>query len=224
MNLKSTKPDLATVEPIRIVSRDEKLVEAAQAGCASAFAELRRLYARRVYRTVLAITRNREDAEDAVQESFLKAYMALSKFEGRANFYSWLTRIAINSSLMILRKRRTHPETSLHLVTEQEGEIPLFEMRDSKPNPEQSYEQREKYQTLVHAIGKLPPSLREVVEIRAMQEYSVLETAGILDISAAAAKSRLYRARTRLATSRTNGNRSLKRFVRPGAADLNGAV
>ncbi len=215
MNPKSTEPDLATVERIRILSRDVKLVEAAKAGSASAFAELRNMYSSRVYKTTLSITRNREDAEDALQESFLKAYLALGSFEGRANFYSWLTRIAINASLMILRKKRARPETSLQLVTEKEEEIPIFELRDPAPNPEQSYERIQRYQKLIRAIGKLPPNLRNVVEIRAMQERSVLETAQILDISKAATKSRLYRARTRLATSRANGNPSRKHFVRP---------
>jgi RNA polymerase sigma-70 factor (ECF subfamily) len=204
----------------RILRRDEKLVEAAQAGSASAFAELRNMYSRRVYRTILSITRNKEDAEDALQDSFLKAYVALASFEGRANFYSWLTRIAINTSLMILRKRRARPETSLHPVTEQEENIPLLEIRDSAPNPEQSYEHRQQHQSLLRAIGKLPTNLREVVEIRAMRECTLLETAHILDISQAATKSRLYRARTRLATSRANSNLSRNHLVRPTVAEL----
>jgi RNA polymerase sigma-70 factor (ECF subfamily) len=178
------------------------------------------MYSRRVYSTILSITQNKEDAEDALQDSFLKAYLALASFEGRANFYSWLTRIAINTSLMVLRKRRARPETWLHPVTEQEEDIRLLEIRDSAPSPEQSYEHRQRHQSLLRAIGKLPTNLREVVEIRAMQECTVLETADILDISIAATKSRLYRARTRLAISRANNTLSRKHFVRPTAAEL----
>src|SRR5258708_206732 len=92
--------------------RSEQLVSAAQAGSSSAFGELRDIYSPRVYRQLLTITKNREDAEDALQDAFLRAYLAIHAFEGRSTFYSWLTRIAINSALMILRKRRTRPEIS----------------------------------------------------------------------------------------------------------------
>src|ERR1700678_882378 len=92
---------------------DQRLVYAAQSGCRAAFDELVSLYSRRVRRTVLAITKNSEDAEDAMQESFLRAFLAISRFEGRSSFYTWLTRIAINSALMILRRRRARPEFSL---------------------------------------------------------------------------------------------------------------
>jgi RNA polymerase sigma factor (sigma-70 family) len=92
--------------------RNQHLVYAAQSGCRAAFDELVSLHSRRVRRTILAITKDSEDAEDAMQESFLRAFLAISRFEGRASFYSWLTRIAINSALMILRRRRARPEFS----------------------------------------------------------------------------------------------------------------
>jgi RNA polymerase sigma-70 factor (ECF subfamily) len=196
------------------------LVAAAQAGSVAAFGELRNMYSRRLFRTILSITRNREDAEDALQDAFLKAYLALKSFEGRANFYSWLTRIAINASLMILRKRRARPEMSLNLASEQEEDCAPLEIRDTAFNPEESCEQGQRYLNLTRAIGKLPPNLRKVVEIRAMQECSVRETARLLEISEAATKSRLYRARTRLATSRAKGALSAKHFVRPQIIEL----
>ena len=99
---------------IEVASRDNEslqsknLVAAARSGSSAAFAELREIYARRVYWKLLNMTKNREDAEDALQDTFLRAYMALHTFEERSSFYSWLTRIAINSALMILRKRRIH--------------------------------------------------------------------------------------------------------------------
>ena len=86
--------------------QSRKLVAAARAGSSAAFAELREMYAQRVFRKLLTMTKNREDAEDALQDTFLRAYMALHTFEERSSFYTWVMRIAINSALMILRRRR----------------------------------------------------------------------------------------------------------------------
>lgn len=104
--------DPLTIAQASLAVQEERLVTAARAGCASAFTELCNQHSQRIYRTAFAITKNREDAEDVLQESFLKAYLALKDFEGRASFSSWLTRIAINCSLMTLRKRRTRSEVS----------------------------------------------------------------------------------------------------------------
>jgi RNA polymerase sigma-70 factor (ECF subfamily) len=97
---------------------DQLLVQAVRLGSASAFSELHALYERRVYRTIRSITQNKEDAEDATQETFLSAFRAIGAFEGRSHFSAWLTRIAINSALMVLRKRRRSPELSLELSCE----------------------------------------------------------------------------------------------------------
>ena len=94
-------------------SRDLELVAAARIGSSAAFQELQSRYSRRLYRRIQSITRNHEDAEDALQETFLRAYLALDSFEGRSQFASWLTRIAINSALMVLRVRRRRAEVSL---------------------------------------------------------------------------------------------------------------
>src|SRR3954452_23188228 len=90
----------------QVATRDQQLVLAAQSGSSAAFAEIRALYAQRLYRRIALIIRNREDAEDALQDTFLHAYLAIPTFEGRSSIYSWLTRIAINSALMVLRRRR----------------------------------------------------------------------------------------------------------------------
>jgi RNA polymerase sigma-70 factor, ECF subfamily len=200
---------IAQITPLR---RDEQLVLAAQAGSSSAFTELLNLYSRRVYKTILSITKNKEDAEDALQDCFLKAYLAVNRFEGRASFYSWLTRIAINCSLMSLRKRRMRLESSLDVPLEQ-GEIAFPMIRDTAPNPEQLYEQGQRYLKLVRAIGRLTPTLREVIETRGLEECSVRETAHLLAISEAATKSRLYRARTRLIATQSQGNLSRRNFA-----------
>jgi RNA polymerase sigma-70 factor (ECF subfamily) len=210
----STSTNTTSVEIVNI-DRDELLVSAAQAGVASAFAELRDMYSRRLYRTVFAITKNKEDAEDALQDSFLRAYIGLKNFQGRANFYSWLTRIAINSSLMILRKKRTHRETSYQTSQDMNDDIVPMDVRDTAPDPERCYEQNQRQAMLMKAIGKLKPTLREVVEVRMAEECSVKEAAVILDISEAAAKSRLYRARLRLSASTTVKAAARHRSIEP---------
>src|SRR6202167_5799471 len=116
--------------------QSKNLVAAARSGSSAAFAELREIYARRVYRRLLAMTKNREDAEDALQDTFLRAYMALHTFEERSSFYTWVTRIAINSALMILRRRRMRPEVSFDTPTEREETISAFEFKDTGPSPE----------------------------------------------------------------------------------------
>jgi RNA polymerase sigma-70 factor (ECF subfamily) len=177
---------------------DQHLIIAARSGCKAAFNDLWDLYSRRVYRTILGITKNHQDAEDALQDSFLSAFLALETFEGRSSFYSWVTRIAINSALGILRKRRCRPEGSLTLPSLQDEECALESLRDFSPNPEQIYEQQQRHAKLIEAIHRLPVSLREAVETRIADDCSVKEMAHRLNITQAAAKSRLYRASTRL--------------------------
>jgi len=177
---------------------DQHLVVAARSGCRTAFNELCDLYSRRIYRTIFNITKNAQDTEDALQESFLRAFLALDSFEGRASFYTWLTRIAINSALAMLRKRRCRPESSLDSTSQQGDEGGLEAFRDLAPDPEQIFGQRQRQAKLMQAIHELPKSLREAVQARITGDCSVKEVAHRLNISQAAAKSRLYRARTRL--------------------------
>jgi RNA polymerase sigma-70 factor (ECF subfamily) len=183
---------------------DQQLVLAARSGCRTAFNKLWELYSRRVYRTILGITNNAQDAEDALQDSFLRAFLALESFEGRASFYSWLTRIAINSALGILRKRRRRPETPLYPTYEQEDESAPAKFRDLAPDPEQIYDQHERCARLMQAIHRLPRALREAVQARITEECSLKEVAYRLNISEAAAKSRLYRARITLGSLTTS--------------------
>jgi RNA polymerase sigma-70 factor, ECF subfamily len=177
------------------------LICAAQSGSSAAFAELQGRYSQRIYRTILKITKNEEDAEDALQDSFLRAYLGLKDFEGRANFYTWLTRIAINSSLMLLRKKRRDLEISFECVSEADRDYTQFDLKDTMPNPEESYDRLQRRLKLLRSIRKLTPHLRKVVEIRMIRECSLTETASKLDITEAAVKSRLHRARKRLASS-----------------------
>lgn len=188
--------------------QSRSLVAAARTGSSAAFAELREIYARRVYRTLLTMTKNREDAEDALQDTFLRAYMALHTFEERSSFYTWVTRIATNSALMILRRRRIRAEVSFDSPSETE-EGSGFEFKDSGPSPEHICVHRQGYACLRRSICNLQPRLRQVIEMKMTDKYSIREIAQTLEISEAAVKSRLARARTRLAS--TPAIRSSKR-------------
>jgi RNA polymerase sigma-70 factor, ECF subfamily len=182
-----------------LVAREMEIMTAAQAGSTTAFDELQTLYSSRLFRTILRITKNREDAEDALQDTFLRAYLALHRFEARSSVYSWLTRIAINSALMILRRRRSRPEALLSSPVEEGDDYLPLEIKDSASNPEQLCDLRQRSKRLLHAIGKLDPRLRTPIEFQLAREYSLKQIADTLNISVAAVKARLYRARANLA-------------------------
>ena len=187
--------------------QSKNLVAAARSGSSAAFAELREIYARRVYRKLLIMTKNREDAEDALQETFLQAYRALHTFEERSSFYTWVTRIAINSALMILRRRRMRPEVSFDSPSETEEGIFGLEFKDTGPSPEHICVHRQSYAYMLRSIWKLQPRLRQVIEMQMMDNYSIREIAQALEISEAAVKSRLARARARLASTHVRSSR-----------------
>jgi RNA polymerase sigma factor (sigma-70 family) len=160
-----------------------------------AFEELHAIYSRRLYRTIVAITKNPEDAEDALQDTFLRAHLARETFEGRSSIYCWLTRIAINSALMILRKRRVRPELLIDEAIDESAKPLQWEIADQRPNPEQYYIQFENHRRLQSAISKLPITYRRVFEIRQRSDRSIKEIAHETGITAGATKSRLLRAR-----------------------------
>ena len=173
--------------------RDEPLVSAAKSGDHSAFAALCERDSDKIARTIYRITRNWHDAEDVLQEAFLRAFVHLNTFQGRCSFSSWLTRIAINSALMSLRGKHGLEIPIDH--TGDEVEIwQTWEPRDLKENPESEYVQREKEELLKKAILRLPPLFRVVIQLRHLQDCSTREIAQTLGISVPAAKSRLYRA------------------------------
>src|SRR6202453_2846987 len=181
--------------------QSKNLVAAARSGSSAAFAELREIYAPRVYRKLVTMTKNREDAEDAMQDTFLRAYMALHTFEERSSFYTWVTRIAINSALMILRRHRMRSEVSFDTPSETEEAISGFEFKDTGPSPEHICVHRQSYACMLRSISKLQPRLRQVIEMQMTDNYSIREIAQALEISEAAVKSRLSRARSRLASA-----------------------
>ncbi|HEY2469996.1 MAG TPA: sigma-70 family RNA polymerase sigma factor [Terracidiphilus sp.] len=179
---------------------DEWLVAAAKDGNTNAFEELRDRHFRAILRTTYRITRNREDAEDALQDSFLKVFTHLNSFEGRSSFSSWVTRIAINQSLMILRRRRTKNDQSIDAGDDYGGSADKWEMRDVREDPEHLYARHERSELLRGAIRRLRPCLRTALELQRAQEYSIREIADALGISTAAAKSRLFHGRLSLRT------------------------
>jgi len=179
-------------------SREAHLVSAAKSGHQAAFGELCERHAKRIFHTTLRVTRNREDAEDALQDSFLSAFVHLRNFDGRSSFSTWLTRIAINSALMKLRKNRSCREVSMHEPVAADGTLPPHELADWSPDPEAHFAQGERQQIVAGAVRDLRPTLRRVVEIRELQEDSMRETAKKLGISLAAAKGRLFHARAAL--------------------------
>ncbi|MCI0404333.1 MAG: sigma-70 family RNA polymerase sigma factor [Acidobacteria bacterium] len=176
------------------VQREVALVAAAKKGNAAAFNELVERYERRIYRLAQNITRNREDAEDVLQDSFVQAYTHLNGFQGDSRFSTWLTRIAINQALMKLRKRRTNLVALDQKIETEDGALPR-EIVDWGPTPEQRYSQVELREILAEAMGRLSPTLRIVFQLRDIEEFSTEETAQILGISISAVKARALRAR-----------------------------
>jgi RNA polymerase sigma-70 factor, ECF subfamily len=207
---------LSTPKPQRrastIVRDDEPLlVTAAKSGDASAFEELVNRYERKIFRLTMNITRNREDAEDAMQDAFMKAYSHLKTFQDDSRFYTWLVRIAANEALMRLRKRRPN-QFSLDEPIESDDDLIPRELEDWGPSPEQKYAQTEMGDILNKMIDQLDPDFRVVFVLRDIEELSTEETAAAMGISVPAVKSRLLRARLKL-------RQKLDRYFRFGEAN-----
>jgi RNA polymerase sigma-70 factor, ECF subfamily len=201
------------------VSEELALVQAAKAGDVGAFEDLVKRYDRNVFRIAQHITQNREDAEDVVQDAFLKAYRNLAQFQGQSKFYTWLVRIAVNEALMKLRKRRPERMVSLDEEVKTEEDSVPREVADWSPNPEQQYNQAELKEILSKTIQGLPPSFRTVFVLRDVEGLSTEETADALELSIPAVKSRLLRARLQL---RERLNRYFKRGGNGNLRDENG--
>jgi RNA polymerase sigma-70 factor (ECF subfamily) len=195
-------PDQETTADFKLkcAMRDRQLVSEAQAGSSSSFDQLQRLYRSELYKTILAITRNREDTEDALQDTFMRAYIGLRQFEGRSSVYSWLTRIAINSALMILRRRRVQAEVVFDSSSDGRDATRPLEVKDTALDPEQMWAQQQRWFHVLEAIEKLDPKLRAPIRVLITHECSMNEIAQTLDISVSAVKARLYRVRRRLSS------------------------
>jgi RNA polymerase sigma-70 factor (ECF subfamily) len=144
------------------------------------------------------MTRTREDAEDVVQQSLQKAFVHLHQFEGKSSFSTWLTRIAINEALILLRKSRGLREALISDSTEGEEAQFVREIPDSGPSPEDNYAQRERRRILFAALNELPHRTRRAIQLRELDERSTEETARIMGISVGAVKARVFHGRRKL--------------------------
>ncbi len=187
----------AMSSPIEI-DDEAAIVAQARLGDAKAFSELLRRYEGKIFRLALHITQNREDAEDVLQEAFLKAYEHLNQFQGQSKFYTWIVRIAVNQALMKLRKRKTDRSVSLDETIDTGEDTVAREIAAWDENPEQQYSREEINEILSSAIDGLAPIYRAVFVLRDVDDLSTEETAEALELSIPAVKSRLLRARLQL--------------------------
>ena len=211
----SVKSDTPAMSDLRAWS-EEQLIAAAKTGKRAPFGELCERHIKKVFRIIRPITRNREDAEDAVQDCLLNAFTHIKDFDERSRFTTWLTRIAINAALAKLRKNHRKQEIPMSDPNppgelERHNEIP-----DDAPDPEETYRVRERREILNTAILGLQPRSRRVVELHQLREHSLSETAQILGISTAAVKAQMFDAR--LALHRMPLLQSAGRSVRASAS------
>ena len=179
--------------------QDWKLVQQAIVGDSRAREELFGSHAARLYRTAFSVLRNKEDAEDAVQNSLCNAFLNLRSFKGRSSFSTWLTRIAINSALMIRRRRVAHVEASLDEMTEIQPEQLQLRIVHPGPTPEDVCAANQSHERLSQQVRQLPSAIRVAFQLRVVKGLSAGETCLALGIGNAALKARIFRARRMLA-------------------------
>jgi RNA polymerase sigma-70 factor, ECF subfamily len=171
------------------------LVAAAKRGDSGALDTLFHRNSDALFWAAFRITKQKEDAEDVVQDSMLRAFLHIRDFDERSKFSTWLTRIAINSALMLLRKKRSIPEVPDLPDNDPAAEAHQVKAVDPSPTPEQALAQSEREEFLATGIRALRPSIRRALEIRELQEYSVRQTASKMGISIAATKARVFHAK-----------------------------
>jgi RNA polymerase sigma-70 factor (ECF subfamily) len=176
---------------------EQKLVLQARSGHSSAFGELYERHQLKIYRSAFRILRNEQDAEDAVQQSFQHAFVNLYRFRGDSAFATWVTRIAINEALMMLRRRRV---TTPLFETNNDDVNPTWpiDLPDDRQTPEQAYAEKESRAVVAHAISRLQKKLRTVALLRELQGLSNAETARRLGLTVTAVKARTFHARRHL--------------------------
>jgi len=176
---------------------DEELVRLARGGDTGAFGKLMERYQNKIYRLGRRMTQTDEDAEDVLQESFIKAFKSLGGFKGRSKFSTWLYRITVNLALMKLRRRKLDTVSLDEPVATEEGSVQR-DIEDDALDPLERLIETESLETLDLAVADLPPGYRAVFVLRHVEELSTEETARILRISVPAVKSRLHRTRSAL--------------------------
>jgi len=199
--LKTIDERSATVASSQDSPGDEELVACAKGGDDLAFETIVKRHRQRIFALALRYSRSREDAEDVVQQTFQRAFIHLRGFEGRSSLSTWLTSIAINHALMLLRKRRALRELQIDDSSNDEGKRPAPQIADASPDPEASYLQGERARILSAAVSELRPGMRRAVELQELEELTTRETARQMGLSVPAVKARLFRARRSLAKS-----------------------
>ncbi len=177
---------------------ESTLVAQSRQGDTVAFGELVRRYEAKIFRLAQHVTQNREDAEDVLQETFMKAYEHLDQFQGNSKFYTWIVRIAVNQALMKLRRRKTDKSVSLDETIDTGEDTIVREIAAWDEDPEQRFSREELGGILDTAVESLEPPYRSVFVLRDIEELSTEETADALGLSIPAVKSRLLRARLQL--------------------------
>jgi RNA polymerase sigma factor (sigma-70 family) len=167
-------------------------------GTCELFEALWRDHSNQILRITQRITQNKEDAEDALQDSFLRAYVNRHNFDNRSSLLTWLTRIAINSALVILRKRATSPQTSIDESADSITSRQVFAVADACPSPEAQCAQLEREAILKQSVRALRPAIRQAIEFQALEGHSVRETAEKLGLTISATKSRIFHAKAAL--------------------------
>lgn len=193
--------DCGVTQDDRCDMSEQRLIFAAQAGDERAFLELCKRSSRQVLKKIRQMTKNEHDSEDVLQESLMKAFVHLNRFDQRSSFATWLTRIAINSALLLLRKRKKGQEIPVEGSFDGGDTWEEWDIADTSMDPEAQYMASEQSVRLLKAISGLPVALRCVVKTGHSENYSVKEIADAIGISIPAAKSRLVRARTALGKS-----------------------
>jgi RNA polymerase sigma factor (sigma-70 family) len=190
------------VPPMSVLpGRDEQnLIAGAKRGESAAFDELCQAHTKRLFRATFRIAKNREDAEDALQDALLLAFVHIQSFDGKSSFSTWLTRIAINTALMMVRKKR--PNIAFFLDDPNHSGGPS-EIAAPTPNPEENFVRREQEAILRDAIRELRPAIRQALELQQLLELSLDETAKMLGVSLTATKSRLFHGKAELRKSST---------------------
>jgi RNA polymerase sigma-70 factor (ECF subfamily) len=182
----------------RAMGEEWAAVQQAIAGNAHAQQLLFARYTGMLYRTAFTLLRNKEDAEDAVQDGLCNAYANLRFFQGRSSFATWLTRIVINSALMSLRKRRVHPETSLDEILESQSESLPRAVIKEQPSPEKIVAANEIRALVEQHVRQLPAALRAAFRLAVVEGLSAMESGEVLGVSVSAFKSRIFWARRKI--------------------------
>jgi RNA polymerase sigma-70 factor (ECF subfamily) len=180
------------------MGKELAVVQQAIAGNTDALEHLFAPHAGRLYQTAFAVLRNKEDAEDALQDGMCKAYTSLRSFQGRSSFSTWLTRIIVNSALMARRRKSVHPEASLDEILDSQPERLPHGVVDVQPDPEKTCAAIEIKELVEEHARQLSPALQAAFRLRAMNGLSVTESSQVLGISANTFKSRFLRARRKL--------------------------